>query len=239
MGKAFRGKARGGGDMRRVLRCVGLALVLAVLPVAFAQDKKPDDKAMPADKNAPKTEKEALNKMHVGGEITGKLIQWGNSEKGFTVQVPITYYTLNEGEARAAAQAQINLAKAKTVQDAINAKNDMLYHQARIYSPQKKDVNIDFTPAAEMKVRTLHPMVYDDKGKPKKLSRKELDELKGPDKKLPGYTADIGDVKQEMVVTVYIEKKKATKAKDKDEKALTDLKPEALMVVIVADVPQK
>ncbi len=227
--------------MRRVLRCVGLALALALLPATFAQDKKADDKAMPADKNAPKTEKEALNKMHVGGEITGKLIHWGNSEKGFTVQVPITYYTFNEGEARAAAQAQINLAKARNVQDAVNAKNDMLYHQARLYDAHKKDVNIDFMPAAEMKVRTLHPMVYDDKGKPKKLTAKEREELKGPDKRLPGYTADIGDVKQEMIVTVYIEKKKASKTrdKDKDDKTLADLKPEALMLVIVADPPAR
>jgi hypothetical protein len=223
--------------MARILRCVGLVLALAFLPAALAQDKKPDpDKPMPKDdKDKPKDKKEAVEKMHVAGEVTGKLTAWGSSEKGFTVQVPLVYYVVNEGEARALAQAQVNLAKARSAQDVVNARNDMMNHQARLYTEKKENVNVDFTPAAEMKVRVLHPMVYDDKGKPKKLTRKELDELKGPDKKLPGYTADAADVKQDMIVTVYIEKKKPTKTKSKDDKDLTDTKPEALMLLIVAD----
>jgi hypothetical protein len=93
---------------------------------------------------------------------------------------------------------------------------------------------------ADMKVRTLKPMVFDDKGAPKKLSKKELDELKGPDKSLPGYTADISDVRQDSTVTVYIAKKKPAKggtAKDKDD--LAENKPEAIMLVIVGEAGHK
>ena len=234
--------------MRRILRCVGLTLALVFLPTAFAQDKKPDptdkpnptDKPMAVDKNAPKTQKEALDKMHVGGEISGKLTRWGGSDKGFTLQVPLTYYVLNDGEYRALAQAQVDLAKARNANDLYNAQKAILDHQSRLYNVQKKDVNIEFTQGADMKVRILHPMVYDDKGKPKKLTKKELDELKGTDKKLPGYTADASDIKQDMIVTVYIEKKKPTKTtKGKDDKDLADTKVEALMILIVADAPPK
>jgi hypothetical protein len=225
--------------MGRILRCVGLALALAFLPAALAQDKKPDpDKPMPKDdKDKPKDKKEAIDKMHVAGKVTGKLTAWGSSDKGFTVQVSVAYYVLNEGEARALAQSQVNLAKARSAQDLVNARNDVMTHQARLYTEKQEKVNIDFVPAAEMKVRTLHPMVYDDKGKPKKLTKKELDELKGPDKKLDGYTADASDVKTDMIVTVYIEKKKPAKTnpKEKDDKGLADTKPEALMLLIVAD----
>jgi hypothetical protein len=224
--------------MGRILRPLGLALALVFLPVTFAQDKKPDDKAMPKDdKDKPKDQKEALEKMHIAGEVTGKLILWGSSDKGFTVQVTVPYYVINEGEARALAQSQVNLAKARNAQDLLNARNDMMYHQARLYMEKKEDVKIDFTPSAEMKVRILNPVVYDDKGKPKRLTPKEKAELKGPDKKLPGYTADPSDVKQDMIVTVYIEKKKTTRTTSKEdkEKGLADSKPEALMLVIVAD----
>ncbi len=216
--------------MRRILGAVGLALALVLLPAARAQDKKADPKD---DKDKPKDTKAAVEKMHVAGEVTGKLIQWGSTDKGFTVEVPVTYYTLNEGEARALAQAQINLAKARSAQDLINARNDMMNHEAKLYTAKTEHLKIDFVPSADMKVRIKTPVVYDDKGKPKKSTRTELDEMKCPNKKLPGYNADASDVKQDMIVTVYIEKKK--KSKTKDDKGLADTKPEALMLLIVAD----
>src|SRR4051794_7860919 len=102
MGKVFSARVQRGVLMGRILRCVGLALALVFVPAALAQEKKPDpDKAMPKDDKAkPKDKKEAVEKMHISGEVTGKLITWGASDKGFTVQVPVVYYVINEGEAR-------------------------------------------------------------------------------------------------------------------------------------------
>ncbi len=216
--------------MRAILGGVGLALALVLSTAAQAQDKKAD-----ADKDKPKDKKEAVEKMHVAGEVTGKLTQWGSSDKGFTVQVEVVYYAFNEGEYRYLVQDQARLAtmNPRDVAGRLNTMDSIAKHQARLYTEKKEKVNIDFTPSADMKVRILHPVVYDDKGKPKKLSAKELAEMKGPDKKLPGYNAEASDVKQEMMVTVYIEKKKKTKTKD--EKDLTNTKPEALMLLIVAD----
>jgi hypothetical protein len=243
MGKAFPSRAQRGVLMVQILRCVGLALALVISPLTLAQDKKPDpDKAVPKDaKNKPKDKKEAVEKMHVAGEITGKLTVWGSSDKGFTVQVPVVYYVVNEGEYRALIQSQLDLARARSVQDVYNAKKAMADHQARLYTEKKENVNVDFIPAADMKVRIKYPVEYDDKGKPKRLTSKELAERKGPDKKLPGYNADASDIKQDMIITVYIEKKKPTKTKtkEKDDKTLTDTKPEAKMILIVADPAPK
>ncbi len=233
----FSARSQRGCVMGRVLRCAGLALALVLVPAAFAQDKKPDAKD---DKDKPKDTKAAVEKMHIAGEITGKLTIWGSSDKGFTVQVPVTYYVVNDGEYRAMVSDQAKLAtmNPRDVQGRINTMNAIAQHEAKLYTKKTENVNVDFTPAAEMKVRILDPVEYDDKGKPRKLTAKEKADRKGPDKKLPGYTADAADVKQDMIVTVYIEKKKPAKTKkDKDDKSLTDTKPEALMLLIVADPP--
>jgi len=226
--------------MRSILRCVGLALALLVSPAAFAQDKKADpDKAMPADKNAPKDKKEALDKLHVGGAITGKLTQWGASDKSFTVHVTLSYSELNPNEYRAMLQEQAYAAEPqRSAQDRLNHARAALDHQTRLYAAKKSEVDLHFLPAAEMKVRTATPLVFDDKGKPKKLTAKEKAELKGPDKTLPGYTAEMSDVHQDSYVTVYIPKKKPSKTPaPKDDKGLADNTPEAIMLLIVGESP--
>jgi hypothetical protein len=233
--------------MRRVLCCVVLGLLLAVLPAAFAQDKKADadkadkaDKAMPADKNAPKDKKEAIEKMQTGGQVGGKLTQWGASDKSFTVQVTVNYAALNEGEYKAMIQEQAYAADPRrSPADRLNHANAAAQHQAKLYTAKKEMVDVHFVAGNDMKVRTMNPLVFDDKGKPKKLTAKEKDELKGPDKSLPGYTADISDIHQDSVVTVYLPKKKPAKTNPKDDKGLLDTKAEAVMLVIVAEPPPK
>ena len=58
-----------------------------------------------------------------------------------------------------------------------------------------------------VKVRFLRaPAAYDDKGHFRKRTAEELKELKGPDPKLPGYTADLGDLKNGQTVVVRLGK---------------------------------
>ena len=62
----------------------------------------------------------------------------------------------------------------------------------------------------DVKIRTKNPPVaYDDKGNKKKYTAKEL---KG-DSKLPGYTAEFNDLKQNQVVEVSLVRKKSDKGK--------------------------
>jgi hypothetical protein len=100
-----------------------------------------------------------------------------------------------------------------------------------------KDVEI--AQAEDIKVRTINPPpVYDEKGKPRRHTPKELKELKG-EGNLPGYTADLNALKANQTVIVYYSppKKKASgkKGEDLDKDALEDSKPRARMVVILAE----
>src|SRR5215471_4803028 len=69
----------------------------------------------------------------------------------------------------------------------------------------RQDVKVMSTD--DVKVRTKNPPVaYDDKGNKKKYTPKELKELKG-DSKLPGYSAEFSDLKQNQIVEVSLVRK--------------------------------
>jgi hypothetical protein len=218
--------------MRRVLRCLGLALALALLPAVIADDKekKADD-----DKAAHKDKKEASEKFVAGP--TGKLVHWEGPQKHFTVQIDVTVPDPNG--VKRMAELQLQLARAKNAQEILNARNAM----AGVKTVMVKQEKVEFQPAADFKIRVANPIVFDDKGKPKKLSqltRKERDELKGPDKHLPGYGGTEGDVHQDSsIVTVYVLKatKPAKPAGGKDDKGLTDTRPEAVLILVQGEAP--
>lgn len=72
--------------------------------------------------------------------------------------------------------------------------------------------NVKVMTTDEVKVRTKNPPVaYDDKGNKKKYTQKELQELRGSDKKLPGYTAGFEDLKTNQYVQITLVRKKSDK----------------------------
>jgi hypothetical protein len=91
---------------------------------------------------------------------------------------------------------------------------------------------VDVRMTDDVKVRTLRPMLFDEKGRPRKPTAKERDELKGPDKKLPGYTADMADLKMGQICEIHLVKK-AGRPKSKDE--LPDYEPRVSIIVIAAE----
>src|SRR5437867_1041864 len=79
--------------------------------------------------------------------------------------------------------------------------------------------NFDFQSVDDVKVRWKNlPPLFDDKGNPRKPSDKERAELKGPDKKLPGYQADFADLRKDMTVEVQFPKANAKPDKGKKDK---------------------
>jgi hypothetical protein len=117
----------------------------------------------------------------------------------------------------------------------------------------QRNIDIELQPTDDMKVRTFQlPPDFDEKGRPKKYSAKELKELKGPDPKLPGYTADFDSLKADQIVKVFLARKKGAKAsprpqaprkKGKEDNAdaadaKADNRPEVTMVLILAE-PRK
>ena len=91
---------------------------------------------------------------------------------------------------------------------------------------------IEIEATEDLRVRSLHPKLgYDAKGNVKKNpSRKELNELRGPEKNLPGYVAEWEDLKGNQYVKVYVDRR--TKIRDKDDlpnrKAGKNVTPEDL-----------
>jgi hypothetical protein len=75
---------------------------------------------------------------------------------------------------------------------------------------------VELLVADDLKVRVMQPPVeFDEKGKPRKRTAKELKELKGGDPKLPGYQADFDSLKPNQVVRLTLIGKKDTRGKAK------------------------
>lgn len=78
-----------------------------------------------------------------------------------------------------------------------------------------RDENMEFETAETVTVRVPQPpAAFDDKGRPKRYTAKELAEFKGPDKKMPGYAADMESLKPGQYVTVILGKKKSAPKND-------------------------
>jgi hypothetical protein len=102
----------------------------------------------------------------------------------------------------------------------------------------KKWQRIDLPVSDDIKVRRMMlPVEFDDKGKPKRYTQKEKDELRGSDKKLPGYTAALDDLKPGQFVEVFLVRKAGMPKNLKDKDALAEYQPQIAMIVIITDVP--
>jgi hypothetical protein len=105
--------------------------------------------------------------------------------------------------------------------------------------------HMEFNTSDDLKVRMTNPPAdFDEKGRPRKYSSKELKEMKGPDPKLPGYTGDFDSLKAGQWVRLYVPRPKPLpvkplvkgKKKDADEDdPMPEEKREVLMVVVVAE----
>src|SRR5262249_23866317 len=249
----------------RTNRWLSLALVLALAAPGFAADakkadKKADDKKAADKKAADKDEaKPKIEKVPLWQSFVGKLNSMDvNSQRDFTVQISQSVVEPNYGVIQSLLQRQAQLGQ--QLQNAMRVANPVqrqqqlkqVYRQMNTHSNQNlytvklvtKD--IDLRGSDEVKVRLLNPPVdYDEKGRPKKYTAKELKEMKGPEG-YPGYTANWEDLKQNQVVRVYLVKNKelpkmaaGKKKKDKDEdpEILEAARPEVVMIVILAEPP--
>jgi hypothetical protein len=262
--------------MKHLFRWASFALVLALALPVFAADEKKDakkdadkkDAKKKDDKKDAKKEKDddkKADKLEYSTAFVGKLTQMsGNSQKDFTVQIEIKYLQpnvqaqnnlLRQQAEIARLQAQIRLTpnpyqrQQLTVQ--LLQKVQQL-NQQKLYDVKTVQKNIELRAADEVKVRTLQPPVdYDDKGNLKKYTQKELNELRGPNKNLPGYTGEFESLRQGQIVKIYLSKKDANfaknvkkkggkKKKQDEEDADEDLdvsKPEAVMIVVMREAP--
>jgi hypothetical protein len=231
--------------MRKLLAIPLLALC-AAFPARAADDKKKDD----AKIDAKKADEEKLVSV---GHLDGVLKKSGGSGAGITVAVELI---LPDPKAQITQlQHQLELSQAMMIRNPLQRQQQLVAIMQQMRNGQnafiRKTVDLDLEPADNMIVRAMFlPEQFDDKGKPKKYTAKEIKELRGPDTNLPGYTADNDALKNGDLVTVYLVRKKHVpqinvapkekEKKDKDNDKLWDEenKPKVRMIVIRAEPKQ-
>jgi hypothetical protein len=238
--------------MRRIPSLTVLALVLGLLArTGLAADDKKDDKKADTKKDDKKAD--TPEKMVKQGQLTGQLLSVNETDKTLEVELTYSIPKLNDGEYRAMLQAQVDYQKAiakRDVNGARNAASAAAQHQAKLYTYEKKTKKLKLTMIEDVIVRAANPPPqFDDKGQPKKYTKKELDELKGPNKKLPGFeTEGLSALRPRQTLALTLVKKKEDKDKEKErpkpnqkltkeemEEALLANLPEVSMVMILAE----
>jgi hypothetical protein len=237
-------------------------------PAAKADDKKDKDAPKPdakKDKDAPKPDpapaepkekKAAQDKLFASRRaIECKLVQVEGAQRYLTVQITLKYAVPNAGAANNLANLQRQMLDAARITNPIDRQRrfteisiEIEKNKRNLYDLKQENQRVELQAADDMKVRTLLlPVEYDDTGKVRKLSDKELRDLRGPDQKLPGYAADFDSLKPEQVVDIYVAPPKGNpaKAKPKAKPKETDrdvpaeeAKPRLLMVVIKREAPK-
>jgi hypothetical protein len=211
--------------MRRTFLLAGLLLALALVLPTRADDKKPDPK--PGDKLVNKT------------DLSGKLKHVEGPGKGIRVEIQVP--KLDMGVAQNITTWQRELATTRDPRRAAELRKAIAENQPKLYKPQPVDVDIE--PGEDVKVAAANPPVaFDDKGKIKKYTAKELAELK-EDPKSKFFKADFDSLKPGQLVTVSVGwKKDAVKpkpGKEKDPDWLAENKPIAIKIIIVAEPMEK
>jgi hypothetical protein len=182
------------------------------------------------------------------GQVTGIIKSVSASDKSIRLEVTYTYTTLNQGAYNSMLQAQRALAQARfkrtpreRLRATISAQARLARAKRDLYKVNNKKEEVTFEATDDVKVRAMKPPEqFDDKGNLKKLTREELRKLKGPNPRLPGYTAEFDSLMENQIVTVHLVKKKGRprirgKTKDKDAllEILADYSPKVSMIVIV------
>jgi hypothetical protein len=180
----------------------------------------------------------ATRKMLKSPKVTGAVVAVVEDKKSLRLRLTIPYVKVNEGQLQNYINAQVSLAQATNAQGVFNAQRSMAQAAAQIYEINKVEKEVEWTATDDVKVRLRNPPPqFDDKGRAKRYTAKQLQELKGNDK-LPGYPAEFGDLKSGQVVEVALLQKKgpqAVRRKDAEGEASGDNSPKMSMIMILAE----
>jgi hypothetical protein len=224
--------------MRRRFGWLGGLLTLAWFLPAPAVDNR-DAKDEPSEKPARL------------GEVVAKLTHVEGAQKYLTVQITQKYVVPNpqadfsNGLNLLWRQQEIlrNPNPVVRRQQLLQLIAEQQRNQLNAYQVREVPVNVELQATDDLKVRILQPPVdFDEKGRPRRYTAKELKDLKGPDIQLPGYTGDFDNLKPGQTVQVSLARKKdALKkpvAKDKEKDPPNEDRLLATMIVILQEAPR-
>jgi len=232
--------------MLRTVAWLAALCVPALLLVGPAFAQKDKDKDIEKDKPATQWVKVTT--------VTGKVMAVYEDKRKLRVQIAVP--KLDVGQVQALANAKQAMATARDVNAVRQASMQMQQAQARLYTTENKDVEVQAIDDVVVRLSRPKPD-FDDKGRVKKLTKEELKEAKG-DSKLPGYKAEFGDVQTEQIVQITVVRKKGAaaahkpkattpkKVKGKGKDADTDFDalaeettPQVSMIMVLAQPPVK
>lgn len=150
--------------------------------------------------------------------IDGKLIKVDATEKTLTLEISRKYGILDAGEAAAMADLQTQLSAAyrlpnyaERIRRVQSLQRDIAQRQMNAVHSRDSKHNVDFQTADDVEIRLANPpAAYDDKGNSRKLSSRELADLKGPHRDW-GYASDFDSLHPDVLVRVYVPKKDLTR----------------------------
>jgi hypothetical protein len=222
--------------MRNGVCGVALVGVLAVVVPALAADKKTDKPA-------------SREKLVASGALEGTLTKLETTTKDFSLRVTQKVSVPNAQAQQNLQNLRVQLAQqasnrnlADRAQQIANIQREIQKNQANMVSYQDKHQDFDLQTGDTVKVRQAHPPVeFDDKGRPKKYTQKELAKLRGPDRKVPGYPAEFDNLKVGQKVKVWLSKPKTTgKTADKDsDKEAAPRRLTVTFILIQEEAPTK
>jgi hypothetical protein len=216
------------------------------------KDEAKKDKKAPAKmpvpkkagmKNLDRDPDAAKEKALHSGVITAKVMAVVEDKKTVRLQLTVPYLKVNTGALQNYVNAQARMSYASNPQQLLQYQQQMIQAEAQIYQVATTTQDVEWQATDDVKVRMMNPPAqFDDKGRIKKYTKKELKELKGDDKQ-PGYPGEFSDVKQDQIVQVTIVKKKDAprtpvkrgKAKDADPDLLPENQPHISLIMILVE----
>jgi hypothetical protein len=228
--------------MRRNLPWLALMILFAALSAAIAADNDSDTATKP-DAQAKRNQEKLIRSRT---SFFGKLTKLDPDKHILTVEVTYKSLKPDPHTVQHLANLQLQLVQAQRNGNPVDRlvqmnriQLEVEKAQLNLYKDQKQKIELDAPD--NMKVRTmLLPLEVDEKGRPRRLTEKEKRELKGPDPRLPGYSADFDSLKADQTVEIYLVKQPKSKAKERDKEAdnAESSRPKIAMIVIRAE-PQK
>lgn len=179
----------------------------------------------------------ATKKMMRSPKVVGTIVTVVEDKKVLRVRVPIRYVKINEGQLKNYLNAQVSLINAQNAQGVANAQRSMAQAEAQMYELATIEKEVEWAASDEVKVRLRNPPpIFDEKGRAKRYTAKELRELKGNDK-LDGFPAEFSDLKTGQVVTVTLLQKKGARPVRRGKDIDPDDLPKMSMIIIEREPP--
>jgi Leucine-rich repeat (LRR) protein len=203
--------------------------------------------AATAKRNAPTLPR----RLTPSARLAGKLIRVDRSRKRLTIQLTRGYMVQDPWHTACIVSHQIRLQSAGTIRNPLQRMqyiqdhmNWIAYHQKHQYSWRQQNENIEVEAAADVAVRIpVPPAVYDPKsGQQRRPTEVELRKMRGPDPRLPGFTAAFDDLRARQLIEVYLARPETFRLDPKDAESGTPEQPkralpplQVVTVLIVQD----